>query len=116
MSFDLVIFGGPGDLAWRKLMPAVFQAFRHGNLPEGGRVLAVSRQDLSNDAYRTWVKERFQDVHDAKRPSDDEFQRFAALLHHERLDLSHANDYAQLKAWIDQRPGGRAEVVVMYLA
>src|SRR6478735_234166 len=36
MSFDLVLFGGTGDLAWRKLMPALFQAFRHGSLPEDG--------------------------------------------------------------------------------
>ena len=50
MSFDLVIFGGTGDLAWRKLMPALFQAFRHGKLPEGGRILAVSRQDLTTTA------------------------------------------------------------------
>jgi hypothetical protein len=35
MSFDLVLFGGTGDLAWRKLMPALFQAFRHGTLPTG---------------------------------------------------------------------------------
>jgi glucose-6-phosphate 1-dehydrogenase len=33
MSFDLVLFGGTGDLAWRKIMPALFQAFRHGTLP-----------------------------------------------------------------------------------
>ena len=35
MSFDLVFFGGTGDLTWRKLMPALFQAFRHGKLPAG---------------------------------------------------------------------------------
>ena len=35
MSFDLVLFGGTGDLTWRKLMPALFQAFRHGKLPAG---------------------------------------------------------------------------------
>lgn len=39
MSFDLVLFGGTGDLAWRKLMPALFQAFRHGTLPEGAASL-----------------------------------------------------------------------------
>jgi len=44
MSFDLVLFGGTGDLAWRKLMPALFQAFRHGKLPAGGRILAVARR------------------------------------------------------------------------
>ena len=43
MSFDLVFFGGTGDLTWRKLMPALFQAFRHGKLPSGGRILAVAR-------------------------------------------------------------------------
>ena len=42
MSFDLVLFGGTGDLAWRKLMPALFQAFRHGSLPPGGRIIGVA--------------------------------------------------------------------------
>jgi glucose-6-phosphate 1-dehydrogenase len=118
MAFDLVLFGGTGDLAWRKLMPALFQAWRHGKLPDGGRIVAVSRQSLSDDAYRAWVKERFADVEDAKRPSDDEFDRFAALLHHLALDLSLAADYARLKAWLASDVGraGAADVVVMYLA
>ena len=33
-------------------MPALFQAFRHGTLPEGGRILCVARDDLSDDQYR----------------------------------------------------------------
>jgi len=118
MAFDLVLFGGTGDLTWRKLMPALFQAWRHGKLPEGGRIVAVSRQELSDAAYRAWLKERFHEVEDAKRPSDDEFDRFAALLHHLRLDLSQASDYERLKAWLAS-PAGRpapADVVVMYLA
>ncbi|HZV92159.1 MAG TPA: glucose-6-phosphate dehydrogenase [Caldimonas sp.] len=116
MSFDLVVFGGTGDLAWRKLMPALFQAFRHGQLPAGGRILAVSRQEISDDAYRAWLKERFAQVDDAKRPTDDEFARFAALLHHIRVDLSHPGDYRRLGDWLAGRDGGAAEVVVMYLA
>ena len=117
MSFDLVFFGGTGDLTWRKLMPALFQAFRHGKLPEGGRILAVSRQDLDDDGYRAWLKERSNDVEGAKRPSDDEFARFGALLHYLRLDLSRPADYGRLKAWLGERDGGvGADVVVMYLA
>ena len=50
MSFDLVLFGGTGDLVWRKLMPALFQAFRHGTLPEGGRIIDVGGSD--EDAKR----------------------------------------------------------------
>jgi glucose-6-phosphate 1-dehydrogenase len=116
MSFDLVIIGGTGDLAWRKLMPALFQAYRHGKLPEGGRILAVSRQALSDAAYRGWLKDRFQEVEGAKRPSDDEFGRFGELLHYLRLDLSQPADYAEIKAWLASRPGGEADVVVIYLA
>jgi glucose-6-phosphate 1-dehydrogenase len=120
MSFDLVLFGGTGDLTWRKLMPALFQAWRHGKLPDGGRILAVSRQQLSDDTYRAWLKERFAEVEDAKRPSDDEFARFAALLHYLTMDLSQAADYARLKAWLSSGAGGRgggaAVVVVMFLA
>ena len=118
MAFDLVLFGGTGDLTWRKLMPALFQAWRHGKLPEGGRIVAISRQEMSDEAYRDWLKERFHDVEDAKRPSDEEFDGFAALLHHLRLDLSQACDYARLKSWLASNVGraATADVVVMYLA
>jgi len=118
MAFDLVLFGGTGDLAWRKLLPALFQAWRHGKLPDGGRILAISRQDLTDETYRTWLKEHFTEVEDAKRPSDEEFGRFAELLHYLRLDLSKAEDYQRLRAWIESSAGraGRADVVVMFLA
>ncbi|MEO8299893.1 MAG: glucose-6-phosphate dehydrogenase, partial [Burkholderiales bacterium] len=113
MSFDLVFFGGTGDLTWRKLMPALFQAFRHGKLPPGGRILAVARDERSDDDYRHFIRERFVEVDPAKRPSDDEFARFAQLLHYRRMDLSQPADYAGLKAWLDARGAGTA---VLYLA
>src|SRR5660398_250986 len=88
MRFDLVLFGGTGDLAWRKLMPALSQAFRHGTLPEGGRIIGVGRDDLSNEQYRALICSRFDNVELAKRPSKDEFCRFADLLEFVRMDLS----------------------------
>jgi glucose-6-phosphate 1-dehydrogenase len=113
MSFDLVFFGGTGDLAWRKLVPALFQAWRHGKLPEGGRILAVARDERSDDGYRAFIKERFGEVESAKRPSDDEFARFAELLHYRRMDLAQPEHYAGLKQWVD---GRGAETVVLFLA
>ncbi|MBV8604722.1 MAG: glucose-6-phosphate dehydrogenase [Pelomonas sp.] len=113
MSFDLVFFGGTGDLTWRKLMPALFQAFRHGKLPPGGRILAVARDEQSDERYREWLKERFREVEGPKRPSDEEFERFAALLHYRRMDLSQPEHYARLKEWLAERD---ADTVVLYLA
>jgi glucose-6-phosphate 1-dehydrogenase len=113
MSFDLVFFGGTGDLAWRKLMPALFQAYRHGKLPAGGRILAVARDDKSNEEYRIWLREHFHEVVSPKRPSDEEFAAFAEMIFYLKVDLSQAADYQRLKAWIGQRS---ADTVVLYLA
>ena len=113
MSFDLVLFGGTGDLAWRKLMPALFQAFRHGTLPEGGRIIGVGRDSLSHEQYRALIQSRFDKVDLAKRPSAEEFERFAALLEFVRMDLSKPDDYATLAASLQER---KAHTVVMYVA
>ncbi len=113
MAFDLVLFGGTGDLTWRKLLPALFQAWRHGKLPEGARILAVARDERSDEQYRAFVAERFTEVESPKRPSDDEFARFAQLLHYRRMDLSQPEHYAGLKQWVDARA---ADTVVLFLA
>ncbi|SFC00702.1 glucose-6-phosphate 1-dehydrogenase [Polaromonas sp. OV174] len=113
MSFDLILFGGTGDLAWRKIMPALFQAFRHGSLPSDGRIVGVARDDLTDEQYRALIKSRFDQVELAKRPSEEEFSRFAALLSFLRMDLANPADYASLAAKLQQRS---ADVVVMYVA
>ena len=113
MSFDLVIFGGTGDLAWRKLLPALFQAFRHGSLPEGGRIIGVARDELSDEQFRALIKSRFDAVDPNKRPHPEEFERFAALLHYLRMDLSKPADYASLAELLQAR---NADTLVMYVA
>ncbi len=113
MSFDLILFGGTGDLAWRKLMPALFQAFRHGTLPPGGRIIGVARDALTHEQYRARIAERFAQVDLSKRPSTEEFERFAAMLLYQRMDLSQPSAYASLAAILQER---QADTVVMYLA
>ena len=113
MSFDLVLFGGTGDLVWRKLMPALFQAFRHGSLPAGGRIVGVARDDLTDDAYRALIHARFDQVELDKRPTDEEFKSFSAMLFYLRMDLSHTQDYRRLAIKLQERT---ADTVVMYLA
>jgi glucose-6-phosphate 1-dehydrogenase len=73
----------------------------------------VARDERSDADYRAFIRERFAEVDSAKRPSDDEFARFAELLHYRRMDLSQPEHYAGLKQWIDARG---ADTVVLYLA
>jgi glucose-6-phosphate 1-dehydrogenase len=94
-------------------MPALFQAFRHGSLPKDGRIVGVARDDLSDDQYRELIQSRFNAVEGAKRPSAEEFEKFASLLHYLRMDLSKPADYARLADLLKQR---NADTVVMYVA
>ena len=54
--FTLVIFGASGDLAQRKLIPALFHLEAAGYLPKDFAVVGFSRSDLSDAAYRDSMK------------------------------------------------------------
>ncbi|OUW18286.1 MAG: glucose-6-phosphate dehydrogenase [Opitutales bacterium TMED158] len=50
--FDIVVFGGTGDLALRKLMPALFHRWCDGQIADSCRIVAVARDDLGQDEFR----------------------------------------------------------------
>ena len=47
-DFDLVIFGATGDLAGRKLLPALFHRDEHGQIPPGACIIGTSRRAMSH--------------------------------------------------------------------
>jgi len=55
-TFDLVIFGGTGDLAMRKLLPALYHRDRDGQVTADSRIIAASRGALSRDKYLALVE------------------------------------------------------------
>ncbi|MGQ0620674.1 MAG: glucose-6-phosphate dehydrogenase [Panacagrimonas sp.] len=50
-AFDLVLFGGTGDLALRKLLPSLYYSHREARDPSGWRIVGASRQALSREQY-----------------------------------------------------------------
>ncbi|MCW8842021.1 MAG: hypothetical protein OQK00_01260, partial [Rhodobacteraceae bacterium] len=55
-DFDLVVFGGTGDLARRKILPALFKRYCAGQMPGQSRLIGASRSDLSRDDYLEVVR------------------------------------------------------------
>ena len=53
--FDLVVFGATGDLAKRKIIPALFRRFIAGQIPDVSRILGISRQELSSKEYLSLI-------------------------------------------------------------
>ena len=52
MSYTIVIFGASGDLTSRKLVPALYESFCKGRLPETTRIVGISRSPYSDDDWR----------------------------------------------------------------
>jgi glucose-6-phosphate 1-dehydrogenase len=78
--FDLVIFGGTGDLARRKILPALFRRFCDGQMPAEARIIGAARTEQSAEDWRDWVAEALEEfVAQHMREAD----RLAAFL--ERL-------------------------------
>ena len=53
--FDLVIFGGTGDLARRKILPGLFRRFCAGQMPDNSQIIGAARSEMSTDEYRQMV-------------------------------------------------------------
>src|SRR5215216_5218396 len=66
----LVIFGGTGDLAHRKLLPAIYNLAHEGALPERFNLIAVSRSDIPHDDYRKMARESIEQ--NSRRPPNAE--------------------------------------------
>lgn len=54
--FDLVVFGGTGDLAHRKLFPSLYFRDRDGQITDPSRIIGVSRSQLDRKGFRAEVK------------------------------------------------------------
>ena len=56
-SFDLVVFGATGDLAHRKIFPALYNRLVAGQMPEDAMVVGVGRKKMSPNSFRKLIKE-----------------------------------------------------------
>lgn len=57
MHDTLLLFGATGDLSQRYLFPSLVHLWRDRLLPAGFRIVAVGRQELSDDEFRAWLRE-----------------------------------------------------------
>jgi glucose-6-phosphate 1-dehydrogenase len=57
----LVIFGGTGDLAKRKLLPAIYNLAHEGALPERFNLIAIARTEQPHEDYRQMARESIEE-------------------------------------------------------
>ena len=97
-SLDIVIFGGAGDLSFRKLLPALYMAHLHDKLPDTARIVAIGRQDWTRQDYLDFIDKNSPAFIEKQAFSPQDWQSFLGRLDYLSIDVTHADDYAKLKA------------------
>jgi glucose-6-phosphate 1-dehydrogenase len=112
--FDMILFGGTGDLVMRKLLPALFEAHRATLLHEHGRIFALGRKQWTTEEYVQWCTDTAK-TFIKNTPSQEEWVSFAKRIHYLTLDATKKEDFNHLKSVIQQNHHP-SKAIVCYLA
>jgi glucose-6-phosphate 1-dehydrogenase len=111
--FDLAVFGATGDLSGRKLLPALFHRDLAGQVPDGSRIIGISRRKLTDEEFRSFARKSLDEhtCEDERKP--DVIERFLARLSYVTLDASQDKGWKALAKALEP---GRDRIRVFYLA
>ena len=109
--FDIVVFGATGDLALRKLVPALFHRWCDGQIPDSSRIIAASRDDLGQEDFRTLAAKH---IHPGNGERATKWAAFAEHLTYVSVDAEgERSGWKTLSESLDANP---EKVRLFYLA
>lgn len=90
------IFGGAGDLTWRKLMPALFDLSRDQRMPLQFAIIVIDRDDFSEEVLISHLYEGVKEFsrHQKVKPSD--WTQFSEHIHYLKGDFKKQQTYSDL--------------------
>jgi glucose-6-phosphate 1-dehydrogenase len=91
-----VIFGGAGDLTWRKLVPALFDLSQDRSMPAQFSIIAVDRIPMSDDVLRRRFRDGVRKFSRMGKGPDAEWNTFARHIHYAQGDFKKLQTYSAL--------------------
>lgn len=110
---DFILFGSLGDLARRKLLPALYQLEKAELLHADTRILGVARDDIGNAEFVQKVRQSLEKFVGASKIDSDVWDRFAARFDYCAVDLADISAFKVLAAKLDSAD---ERSIVSYLA
>ncbi|MGM0767280.1 MAG: glucose-6-phosphate dehydrogenase [Pseudomonadota bacterium] len=96
---DLMVFGALGDLAQRKLLPALYQLDRSGLLDQGSRILAIARNRMESDEARSLLDEKLREHVKPAEVDEALIKSFLQRVDYLFLDFTDSEGYQALNEW-----------------
>ena len=112
-AFEIVVFGGTGDLARRKLIPSLYHRFCDGQIPKNSKIIGASRSKLTRDEYLKMIKDAYQTFVPDAPLSNAKWNSFCELVDYVPIDVTTDKDWAGLGEKLD---ASEALIRVFYLA
>ncbi|MFO7304005.1 MAG: glucose-6-phosphate dehydrogenase [Gammaproteobacteria bacterium] len=94
-TFDLILFGGTGDLAMRKLLPALYRRVACGQISSDSRIIGAARGELTLEEYVAQVRESCQE-HVGAEFDEATWSAFAERLSYTKIDAKQEGDFVRL--------------------
>ena len=101
-TFDMLLFGGTGDLVTRKLLPALYRRYVAGQVSDQSRIFGIARTALTRSEYTAQAESACRGFLGSEFDAPH-WERFATLLDYRKLDAGVEQDYAQLKGSLQER-------------
>jgi glucose-6-phosphate 1-dehydrogenase len=98
--FELILFGAAGDLAHRKLLPALFHLHTDGRLNTEGRIWAVLRPEKKPTTYLEQARKCL--LHYGSQMTQEQWKAFSARIHFAAIDLDKDDGYSDLAKKLDR--------------
>lgn len=92
----IYIFGGSGDLNFRKLTPALYNLFLDGYMPEKFHVVGVGRSPYTDESFTAHLKTGIDQFSRRKGKENGHWNEFAQKMSYQQLDVGKESDYNQI--------------------
>ena len=90
-----VIFGGTGDLNWRKITPALYNLFLDDWLPNQFSIIGTGRTKLSDDDFKSKLLDGINQFSRSGKAKDDKWKTFSYNVFYQSADLNDAETYTE---------------------
>lgn len=102
-AFDLVIFGGTGDLAKRKILPGLYRRFWAGQMTAQSRIIGAARADMTGLAFRDLVRAAIHEFVSADKRVEATIAEFLERIDYVSIDATGTGGWETLRGLM--RPG-----------
>lgn len=92
----VVLFGASGDLAKRKVIPAMYDLAQHDSLGERYAIIGFSRTPMTDESFRTTIGEAAKTISEVGPIEPAKWNAFASNLYYSAGEYGDQNSYAQL--------------------